>query len=237
MVFDLEYVRNYMNELDEITGFNSKDIELYSSKRMTRSYAYNQMKFDKDGNCVNWRQKYSDAILNCDISEEEFKDIIGHEYCHAWADYGTKYGYGHSAKEYIDKCNIIGCNPNAINENKNIENKYYAYLDKVTKNNNPKKVNYRKYGYEVITRGLKYNSDVITRLNVLEDKKYYNVNLIIYNKYGDCRDLDFIFNQHCEDMINRLEKTNGVKILNYNLDYKLKDRMYINYMHRKGVIG
>nr|DAM23869.1 MAG TPA: hypothetical protein [Caudoviricetes sp.] len=33
MIFDLEYVRNYMNELDKITGFNSKDIELCTYKR------------------------------------------------------------------------------------------------------------------------------------------------------------------------------------------------------------
>lgn len=238
MIFDLEYVRSYMNELDEITGFNSKDIELSVSNRMTDTYAYNQMKYNDDNKLVNWRQRYSEAILNCDIAEAQFKEIIRHEYCHAWADYGTKNGYGHSG-EFKNKCKKLYCDYRSTNNDDDISEKFYKYVEEhiKSKRTKEKKVNYSKEYFDVITRGLKYNTEVGKRISVMEGKNLFDVNIIIYNKYPNCKDLDFMFNQQCEDVINKLKESDEVEILNYSLDKRLKDRMHINYTHRKGVIG
>lgn len=132
MKYSLEYIRNYMNELDNVTGFNSKDIELKISKRMTSAYAYNQMKYDKPEDMenrivLNDKMVWSDALLSCGASEEQIKDIIRHEYCHAWADNGQHKCFGHNGK-FIECCNKLNCHSSCIFYDYELNEIYNKYI-------------------------------------------------------------------------------------------------------------
>jgi len=121
-----------MDELDTLTNFNSKDIKLSISKRMTRTYAYNQMRYDKPMNydtriLLNNKMVFSEAILNCGASEEQITDIIRHEYCHAWADNGNHISARHSGR-FIECCNILKCNIPSRSRDDKLGELYDGYL-------------------------------------------------------------------------------------------------------------
>lgn len=228
MIFTLEYIRSYMDELDNITGFNSKDIELKVSTRMTATYAYNQMQWDdsKDKEnrvLINWRQVWSEAILNCDISEEQIQDIIKHEYCHAWADYGSKQGFGHSGKEFIDRCNMLVCNSTSINPDKEIYVKYDKWLEENRNKQSKSLFRYRKI-FDRLMDKVKYIDEVSVRVDTKRTGNDVEVCLNITDKYSDCADIRFLFDNAIKDI---------EKILNSNVNINIISEM--NVVERDGI--
>lgn len=155
MKFSLEYVREYMNELDKITGFNSKDIKLSISNRLKTTYGYNDMIKDDNGNYINYQIVLSEKLFNAGISKESFEDIIGHEYCHSWADYGQKTRCEHWDERYIKCCEIVKCSPLATSNDKVANRLIDIYEYK--KFNNELIKNYRKI-YDTVIRNAKHTS-------------------------------------------------------------------------------
>lgn len=232
MKFDLNYIRKYMNKLDDVTGFNSKDIELFISKRMIKTYAYNQMKWGDCEKLVNWKQVYSEALLNCGVSEEELQEIIKHEYCHAWADFGSKRGYKHNDKEYIAKCNFLGCDYACRNKNEELFNKYNKYINNINKKKQNKVINYRKdYFDKMVERyKCKYVSEIGKRLNILQGKKLFSINLTLYNRFTESSELEYMFKNGCNEIISCLKNTKGINIINQIQNSRTGD-IHISYTH------
>lgn len=231
MIIDLEYIRNYMNELDLITGFNSKDIELKISNRMTKCFAYNQMKWTDNKVLVNDKMVYSDAFLNCNAREEILKDIIKHEYCHAWADYGQKKSNSHYSDKYIAKCNILNCGCTPKCDDEELNQLYKKYLRECNEKKNLNKINYRKDVFDKMTRWVRHKYEVLIRLNVLETKGSYQINLTITEKYQG-EEVSFLFDTVTRGVLEVLNKRNDINNITANgYDVDGIRKMNISYTH------
>lgn len=235
MEYSLEYIRNYMNELDEITGFNSKDIKLSISKRMTNTYAYNQMRWDnpKDkGNRIllNNKMVYSEALLNCGASEEQIKNIIKHEYCHAWADYGGHIGFGHKGK-FIECCKKLRCHSSSTNYDEKLNNLHNEYLNNKTRIKTNNNFSYRKMFNDLIST-IKYKNENNIRINTKINKDIVQVFLSISERFPDCRDLDFLFDNTVKDIKQLLETNKDIELNNIIFTTTKSGRkVSINYNH------
>jgi hypothetical protein len=223
-----------MNELDVITDFNSKNISLGTSKRMTRVYAYNQMKWDnpndtKNRKLLNHKMVFSERLLNCGASEEQIKEIIRHEYCHAWADYGQNIGNGHGGK-FIECCNILGCHSTSINPDKRLSKLCKEYLKDKEKN---KKFNYRKIFNNIMTR-VRYIDENYIRVDTKIDKNIIIATLTITEKYSDCADLEYLFDNTIKNIDEKLKTISNIEIIK-SMDIIVKDgtrKAIIRYKHK-----
>lgn len=234
MNYSLDYIRSYMNELDIKTNFNSKDIKLSISKRMTRTYAYNQMKYDDPNNfknriLLNNKMVYSEAILSCGASEKQMKDIIRHEYCHAWADNSNHISSGHSGR-FIECCNILKCEIPSRSRDKELSKLYTNYL-KINGKQRKGKFNYRNE-FEKLTSNVKYLSENNIRVSIAFREKSVAVVLSITEKYPKDKDISYLFDDTIRDITNILINNNDTKVIN-SMEANIKGvrKQLITYDH------
>lgn len=237
MGYSLDYIRNYMDELDNITGFNSKDIKLKTSNKMTSCYAYNQMKWDKPDDeenkvLLNNKMVYSEAILNCGASEEQIKEIIRHEYCHAWADWGKHTSSGHKGR-FLECCKILGCSALSVNLDKKLDTLHDNYLlNKLKDKNEQSKFNYGKV-FDKLTTAVKYKGENHILVKGLVGKNVVQVNLTITEKYPGCFDLKYLFDNTVSDIESILKSDKNI-LLNGEFSFTTIDscrKAYISYSH------
>jgi hypothetical protein len=188
------------------------------------------MKWSEDG-FVNDKMVYSNAFLNCNAREEILKDIIKHEYCHAWADYGQKKSSHHLGR-FIEKCNILKCGYTSQTKDKELNELYDKYLRELSLKKKSNKINYRKDIFNKITNGIRYKSEVSIRLKAIEKKGLYLINLTITEKYP-VKELRFLFDMATKeifDLLNNKNDINNITINNCNIDEIRKMNIY--YMHK-----
>lgn len=237
MGYSLDYIRNYMNELDKITGFNSKDIKLQISNRMTKCYAYNQMQWNKPEDKENRvlikdKMVYSEALLNCGASEDQIKDIIRHEYCHAWADNGEHIGSHHKGK-FLECCKTLKCKSSSTNRDEELNKLHDSYL--INKENIRLKNKPFNYGdvFDKLTSATKYKSENYIVVKNLIGKNVVQVNLTITEKYPGCCELKYLFDNTVSS-IETILKNNKDIVLNGELSFATIDncrKAYISYNH------
>ncbi|EKS4345163.1 hypothetical protein QB607_003167 [Clostridium botulinum] len=236
MKYSLNYIRTYMNYLDNITEFNSKDIKLEISTRMTNTYAYNQMIFvyseNKRERILNVdKMVFSEALLNCGASENQIQDVIKHEYCHAWADKGKHSSCGHCGVSFIKRCKTLGCDRSGSSNDKSLDTLIDNYL-KQRKIDKLKKSNYRKL-FNYIMSNVRYIDEVNIRTQSKYKNGYMEVKLIVSDKYPCCKNLFFLFNKAVENIIKNLNEQICIAF-NNKVEYKeVKNcrKAYIKYKH------
>jgi hypothetical protein len=224
-----------MNDLDNITGFNSKDVELKISKRMTSTYAYNQMEWDSPYSnnrvFVNGKMVYAEALLNCGASAKQIKEIIKHEYSHAWADYGQKESSGHKGIRFIERCKKLNCYSSSTNYDETLEKLFNTYIQNKIKKNK-KIIDYKKIFCNLFSEVKYLNENDIRVMTTLIFKRGIQLTVSITEKYNE-KELQYLFDNTIKEIKNILENNkdiqfdNDIKITNRN-EYR---QAIINYCH------
>lgn len=203
-MYDIDYIRNYMNELDKVTKFNSSDIVININNRLTSSYGvtyFDRVK-NEEGKSVLKATRIDIAkyIMDSDISENKLRQLIGHEYCHAWADNNREHSYGHCGL-FVEYCKKINAIYVAKIDDPELNKIYFDHLIKLhsfDKTNIPKSI-------REILKTTRYASDI--RIRIVKDKGEEDMyNITLSNNYADCTDLDFVFFTAYDNIINLLNK-------------------------------
>lgn len=237
MVYTLDYIRKYMNKLDKITGFDSSDIKLETSKRMTRAYAYNQMKWDNLKDIRNrklhkYKMVYSEALLNCGASEEQIEEIIKHEYCHAWADEGCNIENKHTGKRFIECCNFLGCDSQSASKDKELGSLKNEYLIEKSKSKYKNKFSYARF-YNSKMKYIRYLDENYVRYYYTVKDNVVNVKLYIMEKYSGCKELMYLFDTAVKETIKFINANKDMQLIE-DVKYSNVDgyrKVTINYEH------
>lgn len=204
MIFDLKYIRIRMNEFDKKTGFNSKDIKLEENKRLTRTFAITYMKWTsinkEERVLLNNKIEFANSILNCGLTKEQMDNIIKHEYCHAWADFGQNHSNGHTGVRFITCCKVLECTYEPIITDTEVNRLAREYFKL-------KVINTKTIRKLLSTQ--RYFSDIKTR--IVKDTEICDKYLItINNKYVECNELKYVFNEGSKNIIKILKEKDYV---------------------------
>ena len=136
-MFNVQDVRNILNELDEKTGMSTKDMTI-DVKNTTKTLAscVHRVYRDVYGNVVKRqcvRFEVSKLILNCNY--DTLKEVMKHEYAHFMSIQVYQDNCGHDSR-FKEMCRKIGANFNEVSvSTKDIEEqsrkmaKYHVICD------------------------------------------------------------------------------------------------------------
>ena len=136
-IWDIESIRNYMKELEIKSGFklpNNIPIEIKNFKRYL-GVTYEE--YNDDNKIYIKKFAFCTNLLDGFIPDEEVKDVICHEFCHAWADTNEYFSHNHGEK-FIICCEKLNCNPDKCTKS-DIIHKGLKESKEYKLNNNPNK--------------------------------------------------------------------------------------------------
>lgn len=120
-VWNLTDVKDYIHQLEKKSGFYLEDsVQI----KITQAQSYvGQCRLVRNDNI--WIVKsisFTKYLLDGNVNSKEVKDIIAHEFCHAWAEYGLTVeerhtlkqqfkNFAHEFESFKEKCDFLNCNP------------------------------------------------------------------------------------------------------------------------------
>lgn len=114
-------IRNYLNQLELESGFALPKIriKIFSDKNLL-GYCY-RIVDENQGIGIVRELGFNKAICNGYIKPKYVKQIIKHEFCHAWTEHKSKRIHYHDAK-FNQKCNVLHCELNSSSLESNANN-------------------------------------------------------------------------------------------------------------------
>lgn len=120
-VWSLIDVKNYIHKLEEKSGFYLEDdVQI----KITQAQSYiGQCHLIRNNNIwIVESISFTKYLLDGNVDSKEVKDIIAHEFCHAWAEHGLTVderhtlkqqfkNFAHEFKSFKDKCAFLNCSP------------------------------------------------------------------------------------------------------------------------------
>lgn len=114
----IEDIKSEISKIEKKANFYLDDyVEIKINSRFKRCLGQCYYKIDEDNLTKIDRIEFSKHLLDGTVCEEEVKDTIIHEFCHAYTDYNkpdteTRYGDGHG-EEWKQNAIKLGCKPSA----------------------------------------------------------------------------------------------------------------------------
>ena len=136
-IWDIKSIRDYMKELEKKSGFKLPENIPIEIKNFKQCLGVTYEEYNNNDKIYIKKFAFCTDLLDGFIPEEEVKDIIRHEFCHAWADTNEYCSHNHGEK-FIICCEKLNCKFEKYN-NSDIITKGLKKSKEYKLNNNPNK--------------------------------------------------------------------------------------------------